>query len=160
METRTVKAGFIPDAVFEVNEPIVISETIDGETVIINLVKGSYYSLKHSGAAVWSGIQQSAPMADIAHMIRSMFEVGEANVESEIGGLIDQFLEEDLVRPAAAAVPSSASVPAVGAALAPFSPPRLQKFTDMEAMLLLDPVHDVDDEGWPHLPGKGGRADV
>jgi hypothetical protein len=160
VESRAVKAGFIPDAAFEVNEPMVISETIDGETVIINLVKDSYYSLKHSGAAIWSGIQQSAPMADIADMMRTMFEVGEANVESEIGGLIDHLLEEDLVRPvAAAAAPSSASFPEVGSALAPFSPPTLQKFTDMEAMLLLDPVHDVDDDGWPHLPGEGGRAD-
>ena len=34
--------GFMPDAAFEVNEPMVISETIDGETVIINLNTGSY----------------------------------------------------------------------------------------------------------------------
>jgi hypothetical protein len=155
-----VKAGFIPDAVFEVNEPMVISETIDGETVIINLIKGSYYSLKHSGVAIWSGIQRSAPMADIAQMIRSMFDVGEANVESEIGGLIGRLVEEDLVRPAAHAVSSSAAVHQVGSVAVPFSPPALQKFTDMEAMLLLDPVHDVDDEGWPHLPGEGGLADV
>jgi len=87
-----VKAGFIPNAVFEVNEPMVISETIDGETVIINLIKGSYYHLKHSGAAIWSGIQQYARMADIARMIRTMFEAGEANVEIEIGGLIDRLV--------------------------------------------------------------------
>ena len=160
-ESTAVKAGFIPDAVFEVNEPMVISETIDGETVIINLIKGSYYSLKDSGAAIWSGILRSAPMADIAQMIHSMFDVGEADVEIEIGGLIDRLVEEDLVRPVAEAVPtSSPAVPRVGFASVPFSPPTLQKFTDMEAMLLLDPVHDVDDEGWPHLPGEGGRADV
>ena len=156
-----MKAGFIPDAVFEVNEPMVISETIDGETVIINLVKGNYYHLKHSGAAIWSGIQQSARMADIAHMIRTMFEAGEANVEIEIGGLIDRLVEEDLVRPAAQALPSrAAAVPRVGLTLVPFSPPTLQKFTDLEAMLLLDPVHDVDDEGWPHLPGESDLGDV
>jgi len=148
-----VKKGFIPNAVFEVNEPMVISETIDGETVIINLIKGSYYHLKHSGAAIWSGIQQSARMADIARMIRIIFEAGEANVEIEIGGLIDRLVEEELVRPAAQAVPSGAAVPQVGLTPVPFSPPTLQKFTNLETMLLLDPVHDVDDEGWPHLPG-------
>jgi hypothetical protein len=160
LESCAVKAGFIPDAVFEVNEPMVISETIDGETVIINLVKGRYYHLKHSGAAVWSGIQQPSRMADIAQMIHARFDVGEADVEIEIGGLIDRLVEEDLVRPAARAVASGAAVPPVGLTLVPFSRPTLQKFTDLEAMLLLDPVHDVDDEGWPHLPGENGLADV
>jgi hypothetical protein len=155
-----VKASFIPDAVFEVNEPMVISETIDGETVIINLITGTYYSLKDSGATIWSGIQQPARMADIADRIRTTFDVGEANVETEIGALVDRLIEEELIRPAAQAVPSIAAVPGVGVALVPFSQPTLQKFTDMEAMLLLDPVHDVDDEGWPHLPGESGRADV
>jgi hypothetical protein len=41
---------------------------------------------------------------------------------------------------------------------APFQPPLFEKFTDMEAMLLLDPVHDVDDEGWPHMPAADGQA--
>ena len=32
-----LRMSFIPDSTFEVNEPTVISETIDGETIIINL---------------------------------------------------------------------------------------------------------------------------
>ena len=27
--------------------------------------------------------------------------------------------------------------------------PVLQKYTDMEDLLLLDPIHDVDEAGWP-----------
>jgi hypothetical protein len=33
--------------------------------------------------------------------------------------------------------------------------PLIEKFTDMEDLLLLDPVHDVDARGWPHAaPGS------
>jgi hypothetical protein len=145
--------GFMPDAAFEVNEPMVISETIDGETVIINLNTGSYYSLKHSGAAIWSGIQRSSPLSDIAAMVRANFEVGGASVEAEIGTLIDRLTEEALVRPSSKGAASfAAGGDVAGLASNAFSPPVLEKFTDMEAMLLLDPVHDVDDEGWPHMP--------
>jgi hypothetical protein len=32
----------------------------------------------------------------------------------------------------------------------PFQKPLLQKYTDMEALLLVDPIHEVDEEeGWP-----------
>jgi hypothetical protein len=29
-------------------------------------------------------------------------------------------------------------------------PPALEKFTNMQDILLLDPIHDVSDMGWPH----------
>jgi hypothetical protein len=32
----------------------------------------------------------------------------------------------------------------------PFEPPILERFDDMQELLLLDPVHEVsDEEGWP-----------
>ena len=34
----------------------------------------------------------------------------------------------------------------------PFSPPQVQRFDDLQELLLLDPIHDVSDQGWPHTP--------
>ena len=31
-----------------------------------------------------------------------------------------------------------------------FEAPILQKYTDMQDLLLLDPIHEVDEAGWPH----------
>jgi hypothetical protein len=33
---------------------------------------------------------------------------------------------------------------------APFAEPALEKHTDMQDLILLDPVHEVDARGWPH----------
>jgi hypothetical protein len=30
-----------------------------------------------------------------------------------------------------------------------FQPPTLESYNDMQDLLLLDPIHDVDDMGWP-----------
>ena len=30
-----------------------------------------------------------------------------------------------------------------------FAPPRLEKYSDLEDLLVLDPIHDVDEAGWP-----------
>ena len=33
-----------------------------------------------------------------------------------------------------------------------FQSPEIQKFTDMEDLLLIDPIHEVDEEaGWPNI---------
>ena len=94
--------------------PTVISETIDGETVVINLASGIYYSLKHTGAAIWAAIEQSASLGAIAAMVRSRYDVDGHDIEQEISALVQKLMEEDLVRPTvgdvslpAACVPSS-----------------------------------------------------
>ena len=33
---------------------------------------------------------------------------------------------------------------------ASFSPPVFEKFMDLQDLLLLDPIHEVDEIGWPH----------
>ena len=153
--------NFVPDRTFEVNVPTVISETIDGETVVINLASGIYYSLKHTGAAIWAGLEQSASLGAIAAMVRSRYAVDGHDIEHEISSLIQKLMEEDLVRPTLAGVSSPAAcIPSSEKQLAPFITPVLDKFTDMAAMLLLDPVHDVDEKGWPNLPTWDSRSDA
>jgi len=39
---------------FSVKKPDVVHETIDGETVIVNLENGIYYSLRNSGVDMWN----------------------------------------------------------------------------------------------------------
>ena len=46
---------------------------------------------------------------------------------------------------------------------APFVAPELKRYADMQDLLLLDPVHDVDEKGWPNalaapLPGTERRG--
>jgi hypothetical protein len=33
--------------------------------------------------------------------------------------------------------------------------PPISKFTDMQDIILLDPVHEVDARGWPHASAAG-----
>jgi hypothetical protein len=151
----------VSDSAFEVNEPMVISETIDGETIIINLVSGNYYSLKHSGAMIWTVIQQAGTLSDIAATIGAHFEGDEHDIEHEISALVESLLAEGLIRRKEGGAASfSPSVASAGQERIPFLAPLLDKFTDMEAMLLLDPVHDVDDAGWPHVRANGDQVNA
>ena len=42
----------------------IVHETIDGETVVINLDSGSYYSLEGSGADLWSRLLAGESLND------------------------------------------------------------------------------------------------
>ncbi|MGQ0431882.1 MAG: PqqD family protein [Microthrixaceae bacterium] len=130
---------------FRINAPQVINEVMDGEAVIINLATGDYFSLRGSGAFVWSALEQGA--TDEA-MIDALVASGMApdDARSAVGALLAQLIAEGLIAPDDTVAPASVSLtPPAG----PIDPPALEKFTDMQDLILLDPVHEVDERGWP-----------
>ena len=74
----------------------------------------------------------------------------------EIASAVESFLleleREQLIARANGAQPAAAAAdpPEPAAAKAPFEAPRLERYTDMQDIILLDPVHQVDAAGWPH----------
>jgi hypothetical protein len=130
-----------------VRGPHVIHEAIDGEVVIINLETGNYYSLRGTGARVWEGIGAGAATDAIARDLVETFDGLEA--PPDLSPFLAQLEAEGL---AGAAVPSAAgSMPPFTGPPQAFAPPVLERFTDMQDLILLDPVHEVDEaQGWPH----------
>src|SRR5680860_793773 len=59
---------------FEVCEPGVVHETIDGEVVAINLETGAYYSLRDSAAAIWAGVERAAPVDKVVAAVEAGFD--------------------------------------------------------------------------------------
>jgi hypothetical protein len=133
---------------FRANSPHVINEVIDGEAVIINLATGDYFSLRGSGAYIWSALTAAAGTDEIAAALAAA-GMPEADAAPAVAGLLEQLLAEGLVVEDADA-PVGANPPAPPADA--LEPPALEKFTDMQDLILLDPVHEVDERGWPHAP--------
>ncbi len=128
---------------YRINSPSVIHETIDDEVVIINLDKGHYYSLDGCGARIWTGLIGGAPLPDVA----AGFE-GEADaIDAGVREVAAELEAEGLI--VAADEGSPAAPLPDGPALA-FETVKLQRYSDMEELLLLDPIHEVDQQGWPH----------
>ena len=145
-----------PSMGLRINTPTVVQDTIDGEVVIVNLKSGSYYSLDKVGAEIWSFLEHGEAIGQIVEGIAQRYDGARTEIESAIHKLIKELQEENLLVPAPqdnAAGPGDhtpgPSQP--GAQRTPFVAPTLQKYTDMQDLLLLDPIHDVDDKGWPTI---------
>jgi hypothetical protein len=137
------------------NTPHVIHETIDGEVIVINLASGNYYSVKGAGADVWDVLQSSpgAGVGAIAAAVARRYDRPSDVVESEIAEFVTRLKDEELVATvegmALSSIPLSNGLGAGDGAKA-FDMPLLEKYTDMQDLVLLDPVHEVDATGWPH----------
>jgi Coenzyme PQQ synthesis protein D (PqqD) len=141
-----------------VNSPNVIYETIEGEVILIDLKTGTYYSLRGVGAAIWQGIVAGAAGEQIAHELRRRYDASEDQTAAAVKSLVGELERESLIRiddgeGEAAELPMFEN--GAGPRL-PFEPPSLEKHTDMQDLILLDPVHEVGAEGWPQPKPQGG----
>jgi Coenzyme PQQ synthesis protein D (PqqD) len=136
---------------FVLNSPAVIGESIDGEVMVINLVNGIYYNLAGTAAAVWPLLTAGVPIQLIIDHVAQASAADPATIATDLAAFADQLLAEAIVRVVDEAQPVS-SMPVMAAAT--YTGFALNRYDDMRALLVVDPVHEVGDFGWPSEPGS------
>lgn len=136
--------------VFRINSPGVVHEPFEEEVVIVNLDTGRYYCLQKAGKTIWSEIAAGATRTDVVDALLAEYSASKDEIERAVDTLTAELLTESLIVPTsdAAARDTRAGGPSA-VPKPPFEAPVLQTFTDMQDLLLLDPIHEVDNTGWP-----------
>jgi hypothetical protein len=104
--------------------PFIISDTIDDLVIVIHISSGAYYSLTKKSSDLWAKIES----------LENEFDDIEVRY---IKGFVDEqilLVQESL----------ETIVPIEFSELA-------TKYTDMEELFLGDPIHGVDEQGWPAI---------
>ena len=101
--------------------PNVIFDSVGDDTVVINLNNGAYYALTPEGKRTWDEICEHGHSANSRILQILVSE-----------GLIDDGVKAG----------SEESVEEKNEAFA--------RYTDLQELLTADPVHDVDERGWPN----------
>jgi Coenzyme PQQ synthesis protein D (PqqD) len=138
---------------YRVNSPRVMHETIEGEVIVIDLSTGSYYSLRSSGAEIWHALERGLREDEIANALAVRYDGEAAEITAAVSKLLDELREEGLIESsngAGEALPAALPSLQDDGPRDRFEPPLLEKHTDMQDLILLDPVHEVDARGWPH----------
>ena len=134
--------------VYRIRNEKVINETLDGETIIINLETGTYYSINASGSIVWSGVEKQAPVDQTIDRLLNLYDADRTTIEKDVNSLIAFLIAEQLITESEQ---TNLIVIEPSSAKELYLTPKIEKYEDMQEMLLADPVHDVDDTGWPLL---------
>ncbi len=146
---------------FNIKRPDVVHETVDGETVIVNLENGIYYSLRGSGVDVWNLIETGANLDELTAMMVDRYDGSPEEIQKAIAELLVVLQKEGLLQVSSIKrTVSQTPQPLSSGKKMKFDPPLLEKFSDMQELLLLDPIHEVDEEGWPHKAEGDGAGNV
>jgi hypothetical protein len=134
---------------------MVVHQNVDGEVIVINMETGAYFSLSDSGAVIWDYIVAQLPVAAIVPELVQAYGGMSDEMEAVVTQFVAELQAEGLVVPdetngSEHAVPPPAKPVPVQPGT-PFEAPRLEKFTDMQEFILLDPIYELEASGWPDL---------
>jgi len=146
-----INGGIMPETLIKINAPNVVSEVIEREIVCVNLETGCYFSLQGCAVDIWRDLQCGA-MGRQWLVAKYATNNSGSITASDVDNFLSSALEHQLVVIVEQGNSSSAEWQnrALVAEQAMFNEkPRLEVFSDLQDILLLDPIHDVDDNGWP-----------
>ena len=142
---------------FELDRRRVVHETIDGEVILIHMETGFYYSLEGPGSEIWDALVAGSGPDEIARRLRARYMAPPGAIEDAVSSLAEELCRERLLdgthEPSTNGATVGTPAPDSGDATTPleeFRAPVLHRYTDMADFMLVDPIHDVEDSGWPN----------
>jgi hypothetical protein len=136
---------------FAIRRRGVTHERLDDEVIAINLDTGSYFALVGPAADVWSAFDPAGTVAGVAGALAARYAMPEDAVRADIDAFAHRLESAGLLEGADVKGAPAGELPAA-APVGTWVPPELEEYRDMADLVLLDPIHQVDEAGWPHLP--------
>lgn len=124
----------------------IVQEHIDDETIIINMESGSYFSLRATATEIWSHLLNGASPSSLVNELAIACDTDHDNVQSGVEQFLAGILDGGLIEVCDDNKNAHSDISFKTQA---YSAPAFEVYSDVQDLLLLDPIHDVSDAGWP-----------
>jgi hypothetical protein len=131
---------------FAVDDREVIHENLEGEAVLVHLGTGHYHSLRGAASVIWDLAVEGRSSSAIVAAMQHRFEGDQDRIAHETLKVLDDLVSRGLANRSSA---KATDVPPWDGPRIPFEAPSIESFEDMQDLLLLDPIHETGEEGWP-----------
>jgi hypothetical protein len=131
--------------------PWVTDERIDDVVMAIHLETGAYYVLEGTAADCWTCMASGADVGEVVDVLAARYEVDPDTAREDATAFVTSLVDEGLLTSShdgAADVDGDLSSLADGSGR-PYTAPALHRYDDLDDLLAIDPIHEVDDAGWP-----------
>ncbi|HPE48447.1 MAG TPA: PqqD family protein [Hyphomonas sp.] len=135
--------------------PKASGEVVDGEAIMMNLASGKYFSSTDSGALIWTHLANNCPVGSIADELARFYGISRDVALNDVNEFICQLVREQLIMLSEGETTAKAVTDGDFPA-GTYSKPKLVVYEDMQDLLLLDPIHDVAESGWPLAQSPDG----
>lgn len=124
-------------------KPNVVEEEMDGELLAIDDTTGTYVAVRGTGVWLWRLLRAGI---DVDRITSALDPAAHADVDRFVASVDAAGLLTD-----GDGSPSDAPLEAPQ----PWTTPEFEVHDDLQDLLLLDPIHEVTDAGWPNTGAAG-----
>ena len=106
---------------------------------------------------MWEWLTHGFTLESIIEEFSKRYDIGQDVLSTSFNCMISELLDEGLVSPLEGDVDHGSGQPTVlpiEHLPQTFEPPVIQRYTDMQDLLLLDPIHEVEESGWPNMKSE------
>lgn len=141
--------GRVPETFFRVRQPEVTFEDFKKEILVIDLKTGHYHSLRDSATHIWRLLSNGHSVETAIPWLANFYGIEKAVLEPEAVAFISELAKQQLLVPDGG-LPEVSALPSADSADETYTKPVMESYTDLQDLLLLDPIHEVNEAGWPH----------
>jgi hypothetical protein len=124
--------------------PRLAAEIFDGEYIIANLDTGLYFSVQGLAVSMINFLPFETK-DQVIDLLANTFPENSETIQKELTSILDELIENEIVLKddLKTLVESKSNTLPIK-----YVASRFNKYADMQDLLLLDPIHDVDEDGW------------
>jgi hypothetical protein len=134
-------------AVYQIANRI-LYEIIEEEVIALDMQAGTYFSLRNTSAWIWRLLRQPVSLDQIITALTNQYRVDQAIASVDVQAFLVRLKTEGLIEETTAQGSEEIATP-LNPNAEPYIAPELEVFTDVQELLTIDPIHDVDEMGWP-----------
>jgi hypothetical protein len=135
---------------YQLNQPDVSAEVFDSEVLAINLTTGHYHSLRESAVILWDLLMEGHSPDAVAQALAAKHPDAGPVVVEDAHAFISELAAASLIVETSCdgSPPPLPDLPPSPEGT--YAKPVIESYTDMQELLLIDPIHEVDvHAGWP-----------
>ena len=132
---------------YQLNEEKMFFDIADGQAVVINFVSGMYYGTTALGSVILERLLKGCVPEEIAGAVKALPGCPE-DFDAQLGTFITKLKDKEILLDGETHPGGSDEIGEM--ALADGFDLTLDEFSEVQDLILADPVHDVDvEQGWP-----------
>jgi hypothetical protein len=126
--------------------PWVKHDRLEDEVMVVDLQSGAYFAFVGAAADAWSLLAAGVEPDAAGPAVAERYGVPPGTAAGDVATFAAQLVAEGLLEdtPADAVAP-----PALASPGQQYTAPTIERFDDLADLLLLDPIHEVEQPGWP-----------
>jgi hypothetical protein len=127
----------------------VMHENIEGEVIVINIDTGNYHSLRFVTADIWMMVDAKYNTESMIDALTQLYPDDETAIKQDIPELLNLLVQENLIQISGGSTETTTIT--ISKQEAGYTTPALETYSDLQGLLLVDPIHDVAEDGWPNV---------